>query len=115
MDISKKTKQNKTKKPNQNKKPYRIPKIQATELIKLNKLNAQLRMPQTHLGKRTKQSQVGKEGRTWTVDWCQAAVPATAVIAQSSVFPLRAGGWRGVPFPFSVTSFSCKKFGFSTL
>jgi hypothetical protein len=45
------------------KKKYRIPKIQSTELKKANKLRAQVRMPQSHLGKRRKQSQGGKGGR----------------------------------------------------
>jgi hypothetical protein len=36
---------------------HRIARIQSTELKKANKLRAQVRMPQSHLGKRRKQSQ----------------------------------------------------------
>jgi hypothetical protein len=43
-------------------KKYRIPRIQSTELKKVKKSKAQVRMPQLHLGRRRNQSQ-GAEGR----------------------------------------------------
>jgi hypothetical protein len=51
--------------PPQKKIKQRIPKIQPIELKKVNKLMAQVRMLQSHLGGRRKQSQVGREGGTW--------------------------------------------------
>jgi hypothetical protein len=47
----------------QKKKKYRIPKIQLTELIKVNKLKCPSEDASVLLG-RKKQSQVGREGGT---------------------------------------------------
>jgi hypothetical protein len=40
----------------------------STDLKKLNKLKCSSR-PQSHLGERRKQSQVGREGGTWEGNW----------------------------------------------
>jgi hypothetical protein len=45
-------------------KKYRVPKIQSTELKKIKKLKCPSEGPQSHLGERRKQSQVGREGGT---------------------------------------------------
>jgi hypothetical protein len=42
-----------------------ITQIQSTELKMVNKLKAQVRTPESHLGGRRKQSLVGREGGTW--------------------------------------------------
>ena len=44
-------------------KKYRIPRIQSTELKKVNKLTAQVRMPQSYLGERRNQTQGAEGGR----------------------------------------------------
>lgn len=46
-------------------KKYRIPKIQSTELKKVNKVICPVRTSQFDLGGRRKESQVGREGRMW--------------------------------------------------
>ena len=50
-------------------KKYLIPKIQSTELKKVNKLQCTHRTPQSHLGGRRKQSQVGRKCGTWRGKW----------------------------------------------
>jgi hypothetical protein len=43
--------------------------ILATVLKKVNKLSAQEKMPQSHLGGRRMQLQVGRKGGIWEVKW----------------------------------------------
>jgi hypothetical protein len=50
-----------TNQPNKQTNKNRIPKIQSTELKKLNKLKCPSEEPQSHLGERRKQLQVGRE------------------------------------------------------
>jgi hypothetical protein len=48
---------------------YRIPKVKSTKFKKPNKLKCPSETPESHLGERRKQSQVGREGRTWEGKW----------------------------------------------
>jgi hypothetical protein len=50
-------------------KKYRIPKIQSTELKKLNKRRDQVKTLQSHMGWRRNQSLDGREGRAWEGKW----------------------------------------------